>query len=93
MPQIPHTTLTSSSREGTIYVRYLAVDVHVVDDSESLVIVTKQRVQTQQANKTKVSQHLVQSVTSKLTSYSQVLVCIACNRQQKQLQLLIAWAG
>lgn len=47
-------------------------------------VVAKQRVQTQQANETEVSKHLVQSVTAKLSSYSHVLVWISCTIQQMQ---------
>ena len=45
----------------------LLVEVDVLEDLESLVVVAQQRVETQQANQTEVAQHLVQRVLTKVS--------------------------
>jgi len=41
----------------------------------------------QEANKAEISEHLVQPVTSKLASHSQVLVLITCAQKKNELLL------
>jgi len=47
-------------------VAYLLVEVDVLEDLESLVVVTQQGVQAEQANQGEVAQHLVQGLLPEL---------------------------
>ena len=52
------------------HVGYLLVEVNVLKDLECLVVVSEERVQSQQAHQAEVAQHLVERVAAKLTGHA-----------------------